>query len=125
MQSRLRFGRGDDTVIVFIPSHSRDKARLPNQDVWATEAFNLFGKLFGGATGFPNLKGIWRDDENGGELLVDEPIMIQSLVKRADVEKPANILELAGFLKRMGKRTKQGAVAIIFNDAIHFISNYE
>ena len=124
MQSRLRFGRGDDTVIVFVPSHARDKSRLKDQDVWAAEALDLFGRLFGGATGFPNLRGIWRDDENGGELLADEPIMIQSLTKREDVENVVKIEELASFLKRMGKRTKQGAVAVVFNDAIHFISNY-
>jgi hypothetical protein len=51
--------------------------------------------------------------------------MIQSLAKREDVENPANIDELATFLKRMGKTTKQGAVAVVFNNAIHFISNYE
>jgi hypothetical protein len=43
------------------------------------------GKLYGGATGFTELCGIWRDDENGGQLLTDKPIMIQSLAKREDV----------------------------------------
>ena len=65
------------------------------------------GKLYGGATGFTNLRGIWCDDENGGQLLDDEPIMIQSLAKREDVEDQAKIRELAKFLKRMGKTTKQ------------------
>ena len=37
----------------------------------------------------------------------------------------AKIGELAGFLKRMGKKTNQGAVAVVFNNAIHFISNYD
>lgn len=83
------------------------------------------GKLYGGATGFTHLCGIWRDDENGGKLLEDKPIMIQSLARREDVENPANIDEMAKFLKRMGKTTKQGAVAIVFNNAIHFISNYD
>jgi hypothetical protein len=83
------------------------------------------GKLYGGATGFNKLVGIWRDDENGGQLLTDEPIMIQSLARRADVEDPAKISELAKFLKRMGKKTNQGAVAVVFNNAIHFISKYD
>jgi hypothetical protein len=83
------------------------------------------GKLFGGATGFTGLTGIWRDDENGGQLLVDKPIMIQCLARREDVSDPAKIEELATFLKRMGKTTKQGAVAVVFNNAIHFISNYD
>ncbi len=83
------------------------------------------GKLFGGATAFTGLSGIWRDDEDGGKLLDDKPIMIQCLAKRDDVEKSENIEELAAFLKYMGKTTKQGAVAIVFNNAIHFISDYD
>lgn len=121
----MRFGQADDSIIVFIPSHARDRKRLPDQDVWASEALQLLGKLYGGATGFTGLCGIWRDDENGGELLDDQPIMVQSLAKRADVEDPAKLDQLGAFLKRMGKNTRQGAVAVVFNDAIHFITQYE
>ena len=125
LRQRLRFGRADDSVILFIPSHARDKTRISDQDAWASKALELMGKLYGGATGFPNLRGIWRDDEDGGKLLDDEPIMIQSLAKRADVENPYKLEELAQFLKLMGKKTKQGAIAVVFNDAIHFITKYE
>ena len=125
LQSRLRFGSADDCVILFIPSHARDKSRLKDQAEWASQALELMGKLYGGATGFTNLTGIWRDDENDGQLLDDKPIMIQSLAKREDVEDQAKIGELATFLKRMGKTTKQGAVAVVFNNAIHFISSYD
>jgi hypothetical protein len=125
LQGRLRFGLADDCVIVFIPSHARDKSKLKDQAEWASQALELMGRLYGGATGFTGLTGIWRDDENDGQLLDDKPIMIQSLAKREDVEDQAKIVELASFLKRMGKTTKQGAVAVVFNNAIHFISNYD
>jgi hypothetical protein len=125
LRQRLRFGRADDSVIIFIPSHARDKTRINDQDAWASQALELMGKLYGGATGFPNLRGIWRDDEDGGKLLDDEPIMIQSLAKRADVENPEKLEELARFLKLMGKSTKQGAIAVVFNDAIHYIRKYD
>ncbi len=125
LQGRLRFGLADDCVILFIPSHARDKSRLKDQAEWASNALDLMGKLYGGATGFTELCGIWRDDENGGQLLTDKPIMIQSLAKREDVEDEAKLGELANFLKRMGKTTKQGAVAVVFNNAIHFISSYD
>lgn len=100
LKGRLRFGLADDSVILFIPSHARDKSRLKDQAGWASDALELMGKLFGGATGFTNLRGIWRDDENDGKLLDDEPIMIQSLAKREDVEDQAKMHELANFLKR-------------------------
>lgn len=125
VKQRLRFGKADDTVIVFVPSHERDKTRIQNQDAWASQALDLMGKLYGGATGFPNLRGIWRDDANGGALLDDEPIMIQSLAKRADVENEEKLTQLGEFLKLMGKKTKQGAVAVVFNDAMHFITQYD
>src|SRR5687768_8442770 len=86
LRHKLRFGKSDDTIIVFIPSHQRDKTPIKDQDVWASQALELMGKLFSGATAFTNLRGIWRDDEDGGKLLDDAPIMIQSLAKRADVE---------------------------------------
>lgn len=125
LKGRLRFGLADDCVILFIPSRARDKSRLNDQAEWASQALELMGRLYGGATGYKALCGIWRDDENGGQLLDDEPIMIQSLAKRQDVEDHVKIGELANFLKRMGKKTKQGAVAVVFNNAIHFISNYD
>lgn len=125
VRQRLRFGKADDTIIVFIPSHDRKKKRLPNQDIWASEALDLFGSLYGGATGFPSLVGIWRDDELGGELLEDQPIMIQSLAKRNDVEDEAKLVLLAKFCQRLGKETNQGAVAVVINDAIHYISKYD
>lgn len=125
LKARLRFGLADDCVILFIPSHARDKSRLRDQAEWASQALELMGKLYGGATGFSGLTGIWRDDDNGGQLLDDKPIMIQSLAKRTDVEDQAKIGELGNFLKRMGKTTKQGAVAVVFNNAIHFISKYD
>jgi hypothetical protein len=125
LQGRLRFGLADDCVIVFVPSHARDKSRLKDQAEWASQALDLMGTLYGGATAFRELCGIWRDDENGGQLLTDNPIMIQSLAKREDVEDQAKLGELATFLKRMGKTTKQGAVGVVFNNAIHFISNYD
>lgn len=125
VKQRLRFGKADDMVIVFVPSHQRDKQRIHDQTAWASEALDLMGKLFGGATGFPNLRGIWRDDDNNGELLDDEPIMIQSLAKRADVENVEKLAQLGQFLKKMGKKTKQGAIAVVFNDAIHYITQYD
>lgn len=125
LNDRIRFGTADDCVIVFVPSHARDKTPIKNKEGWASQALELLGKLYGGATGFSHLSGIWRDDEDGGKLLDDKPIMIQSLAKREDVENPEKIRELGSFLRLMGKKTNQGAIAVVFNNAIHFISKYD
>ncbi len=41
------------------------------------EALKVLGECFGGATAFPQGKGVWRDDAQGGKLLFDEPVVIQ------------------------------------------------
>lgn len=125
LKHKVRFGKSDDTIIVFVPSHQRDKTPIQDQDVWASQVLELMGRLYGGATAFPNLRGIWRDDEGGGKLLDDQPIMIQSLAKRGDVENEEKLAELATFLRHMGKKLKQGAIGVVFNDAIHFITKYD
>src|SRR6266404_2930226 len=78
--------RRDDTVIFFIPSHdcSRPQRKLLDQDQWADAALRLCGALYGGATAFRALRGIWRSGD--GTDLFDEPIMIQSLARREAVE---------------------------------------
>lgn len=122
-KARLRFGRSDDVVILFVPSHDRNDKRLNNQDKWASEAIDLMSKLYGGATGFKELIGCWYDADQDKNL-DDEPIMIQSLAKRTDVEDEAKLRELSEFCRRMGKEMKQSAIGIVLNDAIHFMTKF-
>ena len=107
--------RSDDTVIIFIPSHdsSRPQKRLTDQDVWADTGLRLFSHLYGGATAFTTLRGVWKDDD--GTDLFDEPIMIQSLANREDAEDEAKLEELAEFSQRLCRETKQKCVAIMCN----------
>ncbi len=63
-------------LVLFIPSKDRSDSPI-DQPFWVTEALTAFGTLFGGATAFPQGKGIWRDDAQGGKLLFDEPVIIQ------------------------------------------------
>jgi hypothetical protein len=43
------------------------------------------GRLFRGATAYPRGRGVWRDDERGGTLLTEEPIIIFSYVAEPDL----------------------------------------
>ena len=75
-------------LVLFIPSKDRSDAPI-DQPFWVTEALNVLGTLFGGATAFPQGKGIWRDDAQGGEL--------------------------REFLHRMGRDARQGAIGLVID----------
>ena len=49
-------------LVLLIPSVDRHEQAI-DQEYWVTEALALLGRLFGGATAFPQGRGIWRDDE--------------------------------------------------------------
>lgn len=63
-------------LVLFIPSRDRND-RAIDQVHWVDEALSVLGTLFGGATAFPQGRGVWRDDAQGGKLLFDEPVVIQ------------------------------------------------
>jgi hypothetical protein len=62
-------------IVMFIPSVTRDGITAIDQDYWVGEALELFGRVFGGATAYPKARGVWRDDERGGALVKDEPVV--------------------------------------------------
>ena len=74
--SVLSAGRKRVLVVLFIPSVERDGVSTVDQPAWVDLALEMFGRVFGGATAFPEAKGIWRDDERGGTLVKDEPIVV-------------------------------------------------
>jgi len=121
LQTIITDERSDDSIIVMIPSHdgSRPQKELTDQDEWADAGLKLFSRLYGGATAFTALRGIWRDVD--GTDLLDEPVMIQSLVRREDAENEAKLTELAEFARRLCRETNQECVAVICNDTIHYI----
>ena len=97
---------------LFIPS--KDRANHPiDQAFWVEEALHVLGTLFGGATAFPQGKGIWRDDAQGGKLLLDEPVVIQCYTSEALLEAKAS--ELRAFLHRMGREARQGAIGLVID----------
>ena len=75
-QRVLSSGRKRVLVVLFIPSVERDGTSAIDQALWVDSALEMFGRVFGGATAFPKAKGIWRDDERGGTLVQDEPIVV-------------------------------------------------
>jgi hypothetical protein len=99
-------------LVLFIPSHDRDQGII-DQDYWVAEALSVLGTLFSGATAFPRGEGVWRDDERGGTLLFDRPVIIQCYTSEVLLEQKAG--KLRRFLHRMGRETQQGAVGLVID----------
>ncbi len=99
-------------LVLFIPSKDRSDKPI-DQPFWVQQALSVLGTLFGGATAFPQGKGIWRDDAQGGKLLFDEPVIIQSYTSEDRIQ--VQIRPLREFLHRMGREAKQGAIGLVID----------
>src|SRR5208283_5510339 len=78
-------------LVLFIPSRDRADEAI-DQDYWVEEALRALGTLFGGATAFPQGKGVWRDDAQGGKLLFDEPVVIHCYTSTHLLEQEMTVL---------------------------------
>ena len=94
-----------DLVILIIPSHEKDDKPLKDQEMWAAQAMELFGDLYGGATAFQALAGIYKDAD--GKVYHDRPILIESYVERPKLVDETTLNELLAFAQRMGKEARQ------------------
>lgn len=114
-----------DIVILIIPSHYKEGKKdkpLTDQEIWAGNAMDLFADLYRGATAFQTFQGIYKDTD--GEVHRDKPILIESYAERSKLVDEATLQELVAFAKRMGRETRQKAVALIINDVFHEITEF-
>ena len=112
-EKRFDAAKSEGTVLVlFIPSVDRFGKPI-DQEYWVTEALTTLGTLFGGATAFPQGRGVWRDDERGGHLVHDAPVIIQCYTSIDVIDRQAP--NLREFLTRMGKEASQGAVGFVID----------
>ena len=115
-------GRKRVLVVLFVPSVGRDGATSIDQQHWVDGALEMFGRVFGGATAYPKAKGIWRDDEKGGALVRDEPVVMHCYTTPADIQDARNLAELGRFCRKMGREARQGEIGLVVGDeyfAIH------
>jgi len=110
---RFAADKAEGTVLVlFIPSVDREEQPI-DQERWESEALTVLGNLFRGATAFPQGRGVWRDDERGGRLVFDAPVVIQCYTSVEAIDEHAE--NLRAFLLRMGGETRQGAVGFVID----------
>jgi hypothetical protein len=103
-------------VVLFVPSVERDGRTAINQEYWVDEALETLGNLFGGATAFPRAKGVWRDDEMGGVLVKDQPVVVHCYTTPADVADSDRLTRLGAFCRRMGREAHQGEIGLVIGD---------
>ena len=117
-------GRKRLLVVLFIPSVERDGITAIDQDRWVDGALDLFGRVFGGATAYPRAKGVWRDDENDGRLVKDNPVVLHSYMAPEAMENPQNEASLGAFCRKMGRETNQGEVGLVIADEYLAITDF-
>jgi hypothetical protein len=107
MSDGLLSGGKRTLVVLFVPSVERDGKTPVNQDRWVNEAMKMFGDVYGGATAYPRARGVWRDDERGGALVFDEPVVIHCYTTPKDAGSQAKLKKL-GLLPTNGSRGQAG-----------------
>jgi hypothetical protein len=115
-ESGLQVSRKAILVVLFVPSVERDGVTAINQEYWVEEALKTLGTLYGGATAFPRARGVWRDDEAGGVLVKDEPVVLHCYTTPADIADPTRLGHLGSFCRRMGREAHQGEVGLVIGD---------
>ena len=120
----LRGGRKRVLVVLFVPSVERDGVTPTDQPRWVESALDMFGRVFGGATAYPKARGIWRDNERGGALVKDEPVVVHCYTTPADIEDPRNLVELGVFCRRMGRDARQGEIGLVIGDEYFAIRDF-
>ncbi len=123
-QRGLSGGRKRVLVVLFVPSVERDGATPIDQPQWVASSLEMFGRVFGGATAYPKAKGIWRNDERGGALVKDEPVVIHCYTTQADIQDDRNLAELGSFCKRMGREARQGEIGLVVGDEYFAIRDF-
>jgi len=122
--STLSGGRKRVLVVLFVPSVERDGTTSIDQVRWVDSSLEMFGRVFGGATAYPKAKGIWRDDERGGALIKDEPVVVHCYTTPADIEDDRNLAELGGFCRKMGREARQGEIGLVVGDEYFAIRDF-
>ncbi len=111
-------------VVLFVPSVERDGVTPVDQDYWIDAALETFGTVFGGATAYPRAKGIWRDDERGGHVVRDEPVVIHCYTTPERIEDEDALFELGAFCRRLGREASQGEVGLVVGDEYFAIRDF-
>ena len=123
-RAALSGGRKSVLIVLFVPSVERDGRTVIDQNHWVDAALEMFGRVFGGATAYLQAKGIWRDDERGGALVKDEPVVVHCYTTPVEIQDSRNLAQLGSFCRTMGREARQGEVGLIVGDEYFAIRDF-
>lgn len=103
---------------VYIPNKDKNGESV-EQEKWIKEAIMLLSKIGGGATEMPPVRGAWLNPETQN-LVIEEPVLVYSFIDPELFYEHIN--EVADFVRRVGKETNQGQMAIEFDGVFHLIN---
>lgn len=109
--------------VLFIPSRDKNGKPLNDQDIWANAAGDMLTSLFGGATILPPAKGKWLNEETN-QIITEDVVLVHSYARERDVNDDVKLRNLAVFLHRMGKKTRQGEIAVVIGEVFHRIRKF-
>jgi hypothetical protein len=111
-------------LVLFIPSVERDGVTAIDQDRWVEAALRFFGETFRGATAYPQARGIWRDDERGGKLVRDNPVVLHCYMAPEEIENEENQARLRAFCRKLGRDTSQGEIGLVIDGEYLAITDF-
>jgi hypothetical protein len=114
---------GTSLVVIFVPSKDRDRHPI-DQERWVDEVLSTLGRLFRGGTAYPRGRGVWRDDERGGILVIEEPVIVFSYVPEGALTAP-HLTDLYRTLSRMGREGNQGEIGVVIDGKYYGIADYQ
>jgi hypothetical protein len=120
----LTEGRKSVLVVLFVPSVERDGRTAIDQQHWVSAALEMLGRVFGGATAYPKAQGVWRDDERGGALVRDEPVVIHCYTTSVDIQNPRKLAVLGSFCRTMGRDARQGEIGLVIGNEYFAIRDF-
>ena len=123
-QKVLSGGRKRVLVVLFVPSVERDGETPIDQQSWVDASLEMFGREFGGATAYPKARGVWRDDERGGALVLDEPVVVHCYTTPADIQNERHLAALGAFCRKMGREAHQGEIGLVVGDEYFAIREF-
>ena len=119
---RSQLPTGTSLVVVFVPNKDRN-GKLIDQEYWVDEILTSLGTQFRGATAYPRGRGVWRDDDQGGQLLKEEPVIVFSYASQDALTRDA-LEALYQTLSRMGREANQGEIGVVIDGKYYGITEY-